>query len=68
MEKIMRKTTDTTELTIDKLNLVSGGAVVDGATGSITFSTGTNGSSVSWPGQGGVWTMSSKDGLSWHLN
>jgi hypothetical protein len=61
------------DLTIDELNHVSGGApFVQGATGSITFESGVNGSSVSWPGkvdgQGGVWTISSTGGLGWQRN
>ncbi|MFY9957735.1 hypothetical protein [Bradyrhizobium sp.] len=66
----MRKTTDTSELTIDELNLVSGGDFNMGMIGSMTYvSSPEGGSSVTWPGAvGGVqgsWTASSKNGLTW---
>jgi hypothetical protein len=68
-EKMMRKTIDTSELTLDELNLVSGGDFNMGMTGSITYVSSTEGSAVMWPGAvggvGGTWTMSSQNGLTW---
>ncbi|MFY9957734.1 hypothetical protein [Bradyrhizobium sp.] len=65
----MRKTTDTTELTIDELNLVSGGDMTAGNLGSLQYAIGTGGAGVTWPGAldgvSGTWHMSSKNGLSW---
>jgi hypothetical protein len=69
MEKIMRKTTDMAELSLGELNLISGGDMAAGNTGSIEFSIGTGGAGVTWPGAvdgvSGTWHMSSKNGLSW---
>jgi hypothetical protein len=68
MERFER--TETTELSFDQLETVTGGAGVLGSTGSIVFANGTAGSSVSWPGTvggvKGIRTASSNTGLSWH--
>jgi len=61
-----------TELSLEVLDLVSGGEGFSTVshTGSIEIGTGSKGSYVSWPGQvGGVdgkWTMSTRSGLNWH--
>jgi hypothetical protein len=67
----MRNTTDTLELSLDKLDHVAGGrgASLVGATGDITFGLGTKNSFVSWPGtvggMDGTWTMSTQSGVTW---
>ena len=66
----MRTTTETAELSLDELALVSGADAVSGHTGPINFGSGTKSSYVSWPGavggMNGTWTMSSQSGLTWH--
>lgn len=71
METAMKNTTQI-ELSLEELDLISGGEGFSTVshTGSIVIGTGSKGSYVSWPGQvdgvNGTWTMSTKSGLNWH--